>query len=129
MFSLEVSTECFSFILIIEFQPLFLSKVLFFKNVALKKALIFHKILLESLWLEHDMNTNSCSWTWLILPDWSIAWIQLPVHELGSSCLTGALHEYNYMFNNLIHPARLEHDMNTTFCLWTWIILPDWSMT
>jgi hypothetical protein len=25
-FSLEVSTECFSFILIIEFQPLFLSK-------------------------------------------------------------------------------------------------------
>jgi uncharacterized membrane protein (DUF485 family) len=26
MFSLEVSTACFSFILIIEFQPLFLSK-------------------------------------------------------------------------------------------------------
>jgi hypothetical protein len=26
MFSLEVSTECFSFILIIVFQPLFLSK-------------------------------------------------------------------------------------------------------
>jgi hypothetical protein len=59
MFSLEVSTECFSFILIIEFQPLFLSKKVLQmpKNNPYilrilkekKEALIFHKILLESL--------------------------------------------------------------------------------
>ena len=37
MFSLEVSTKCFSFILIIEFQPLFLSKKpLFFTKSCLK---------------------------------------------------------------------------------------------
>jgi hypothetical protein len=60
MFSLEVSTECFYFILIIEFQPLFLSKKVLKKNpknspyllriLPLKKSLIFHKILLESLY-------------------------------------------------------------------------------
>jgi hypothetical protein len=85
--------------------------------------------LIRPAWLEHDINTTSWSRTWLILPDSSTTCIQLPVHELDSSCLTGALHAYNYLVKNLIHPAWLEHDMNTTFCLWTRLILPDWSMT
>jgi hypothetical protein len=80
-------------------------------------------------WLEHDMNTTSWSRTWLILPDWSMTWIQLPVLELDSPCLTGTLHEYNYLVKNLIHPAWLEHCMNTITWSRTWFILPDWSMT
>jgi hypothetical protein len=96
---------------------------------ALHKYNFFVKNLTRPAWLEHDMNTISWSWTWLILPDWSMIWIQLPVYELDSSCLTGALHAYNYLVKNLIHPAWLEHDINTTFCVWTWLILPDWSMT
>jgi hypothetical protein len=65
----------------------------------------------------------------VILPDSSITWIQLPGQELDSSCLTGAWHEYNFLVMNLIHPVWLEHDMNTTSCSWTWLILHDWSMT
>jgi hypothetical protein len=85
--------------------------------------------LTHPVWLEHDMNTTSCSWTWLILHDWSMTWIQLPVHELDSSCLTGAWHEYNYMVMNLTHPAWMERDNYTTSCSWTWLILPDWNST
>jgi hypothetical protein len=80
-------------------------------------------------WLEHDMNTTSWSWTWLILPDSSITWIQLPGHELDSSCLTRAWNEYIFLVMNLTHPARLKHDMNTTSWSRTWLILPDWGMT
>jgi hypothetical protein len=80
-------------------------------------------------WLEHAMNTTTWSWTWLILPDWNIAWIQLPVHELDSSCLTGACHEYNYMVMNLTHPAWLQDVNFTTLSSWTWLILPDWNIT
>ena len=87
------------------------------------------KNLTHPAWLKHDMYTTSCSWTWLILPDWSIAWMQLPGYELDSSCLTGAWHEYNFLVKNLTHPAWLEHDMNTTSCSWTWLTLPDWNIT
>ena len=80
-------------------------------------------------WLKHDMNTTSWSWSWLVLPDWSMTWIQLPVHELDSSCLTGACHEYNYMVMNLTHPAWLQDDNFTTLSSWTWLILPDWNIT
>ena len=80
-------------------------------------------------WLEHNMNTTSCSWTWLILPDWSIAWIQLPVQELDSSCLTGAWHECNFLFMNFTHSVWLEHDMNTSSWSWTLFILPDSRIT
>jgi hypothetical protein len=80
-------------------------------------------------WLKNNMDTTSWSWTWLVLPDWSIAWMQFLCKELDSSCLTGALHAYNYLVKNLTHPAWLEHDINTTFCVWTWLILPDWSIT
>jgi hypothetical protein len=85
--------------------------------------------LIHPVWLEHDMNTTSCSWTWPILPDWSMAWIQLHGHELDSSCLTAAWQLYILLFVKLTHPAWLEHYMNTTSCSRTLLILPDWSMT
>ena len=79
-------------------------------------------------WLKNNMDTTSWSWTWLVLPDWSIAWMQFLCKELDSSCLTGALHAYNYLVKNLIHPAWLEHCMNTITWSRTWFILPDWSI-
>jgi hypothetical protein len=85
--------------------------------------------LIHPVWLEHDNYTTSSLWTWLVLPDWSMTWIQLPGQELDSSCMTGAWHECNFLVMILTHPVWLEHDMNTTSCSWTWIILPDWSMT
>jgi hypothetical protein len=87
------------------------------------------KNLTHPAWLQHDNYTTSCSWTWLILPDWNMTWIQLHGHELDSSSLTGTWHEYNYMVMNLTHPPWLEHYMNTTTWSWTWLILPDSSMT
>jgi hypothetical protein len=79
--------------------------------------------------LEHHMNTTSWSRTWLILYDWDMTWIQPLGKEPRSSCLTGAWHEYNFLFMNLTYPAWLEHDVNTTSCSWTWLILPDYVMS
>jgi hypothetical protein len=55
------------------------------------------KNLTPPAWLQHDNYTTSCSWTWLILSDWSMTWIHLPGQELCSSCLTQTWHEYNFL--------------------------------
>jgi hypothetical protein len=77
------------------------------------------KNLTHPAWLQHDNYTTSCSWTWLILRDWSMTWRQLHGHELDSSCLTPGWQFYNPLFMNLTHPAWLEHYMNTTSLIWT----------
>jgi hypothetical protein len=72
---------------------------------------------------DHVVVFMSC----FILPDSRMTILQPSLHELDSSCLTGTLHEYNFLAMNLTHPAWLKHDMNTTSLLWTWLILPDWA--
>jgi hypothetical protein len=77
-------------------------------------------------WLEHDMNTTSWSWTWLILPDWSIAWIQLPVF-MACSSQAGWVKFMNRKLYNC-HAGVWQDESSSWLGSCTWIQLPCYEL-